>query len=117
LQTEDLVEAVRQAADGKKAVSPVTLAVGALTTAADFFFICGGENDRHVRAIVDGILSQARSAGVRPLHVEGADRAIWVLIDYGALVVHVFQSAARDYYRLERLWSTEATAAAARGAR
>lgn len=71
----------------------------------DYFVICTGTNQRQVAAIADTIVERLRAEGVRPLHVEGLPRGEWVLVDYGAVVIHVFQPESRAFFGLERLWS------------
>ena len=66
---------------------------------------CSGASDRQVQAIADAVEEKLRAGGVRPLHVEGLRGGRWVLLDYGAFVVHVFQDEVRRFYGLERLWS------------
>jgi ribosome-associated protein len=80
-----------------------------VTTMADYFVICSGRSDRQVQALSGAIIDELRNDGVRPLGVEGLDSARWVLIDFGAVIVHVFAPEEREYYGLERLWS-QATA-------
>lgn len=72
---------------------------------ADFFVICSGRSDRQVGALAGAIVDQLREEGVRPLGIEGAGSARWILIDYGSVIVHVFAPEEREYYGLERLWS------------
>jgi ribosome-associated protein len=75
---------------------------------ADYFVILSGRGDRQVQALGDGIIDELRIEGVRPLGVEGRGVARWVLIDYGSVIVHVFAPEEREYYGLERLWSSAA---------
>ena len=75
-----------------------------ITDFTDYFLICSGTNERQVQAIADAVQEKLRERRVRPLHVEGYNRGQWVLIDYGDLVVHVFQEEPRRFYALERLW-------------
>ncbi len=71
----------------------------------DWFVITSGRNNRQVRAIVDAIEEALTSGGgPKPNRIEGRDTMSWVLMDYGAIVVHVFTDDARHYYELERLW-------------
>jgi len=70
----------------------------------DYFVICSGNGDRHVRAIADGIVEEMARRGVRPWHVEGLSARKWILIDYVNVVVHVFNAEARRFYSLETLW-------------
>lgn len=67
--------------------------------------ICSGTNRRHVRAIAEGIVEELRGLGLRPLGVEGLDASRWVLIDFGDVLVHVFDEPMRGFYDLEALWA------------
>ena len=72
---------------------------------ADFFVIATGTSRTHVRALADGVEEAlAEEAGRKPLRREGVDQGEWILLDYGDVVVHLFQPTQRDYYGLERLW-------------
>ncbi|HVY47819.1 MAG TPA: ribosome silencing factor, partial [Minicystis sp.] len=70
----------------------------------DFLVIMTGRSDRHVHAIATGIEEEMRRKGVAPLSMEGLGAATWVLIDFGDVVVHVFQEEARSLYDIEGLW-------------
>jgi ribosome-associated protein len=72
----------------------------------DYFVLCNGTNPRQIQAIADEVELRLKNAGVRPTHVEGYNRAEWVLIDYVDFVVHVFSESARRFYDLERLWKS-----------
>ena len=94
-----------QAADEKKATDIMVQEVGELVSVTDYFVIATAANDRQVDAIVDAIEEDLRvKAQVKPIHRECED-STWALLDYGDIVVHVFQPEARDYYRLEALWN------------
>ena len=105
MQAEALKTLVVDALDDLKAVNPVTLDVTALTDVMDYLVIASGTSNRHVKSLADNVCMKAREEGVRPLGVEGEDAGDWVLVDFGDVVVHVMQPAARDFYDLERLWS------------
>jgi ribosome-associated protein len=102
--TLDRVRQAVSAADDRKAVDLKVLQLEKVTDFTDYFMICSGTSERQVQAIADAVQEKLREHRVRPLHVEGYNRAQWVLIDYGDLVVHVFQEEQRRYYALERLW-------------
>jgi ribosome-associated protein len=70
----------------------------------DYFLLCTGQNQRQVKAIADAIEEALKRAKLRPAHVEGYDRADWVLLDYFTFIVHIFTPATREFYGLERLW-------------
>ena len=103
----DTVQRVREAvsaADDRKAVDLKVLHLQKVSDFTDYFLICSGTSERQVQAIADAVQEKLRASRVRPLHVEGYNRGQWVLIDYGDLVVHVFQEEPRRFYALERLW-------------
>ena len=71
---------------------------------ADYFVLCNAESPPQARAIHDEVGKQARAVGGRCLHVEGEPDSGWLLLDYGSVVVHVFDPELRTYYDLEGLW-------------
>jgi ribosome-associated protein len=76
---------------------------------ASYFIICEGDSNTQIRGISDRIITRVRDeAGIRPLHVEGKIVGRWVLVDYGATVVHIFYPETRAHYDLEDLWSDAA---------
>jgi ribosome-associated protein len=84
----------------------VVLDVAALLVVTDYFVICTGRNDRQVKTIADEVEERLRvDFGVKPIGREGVREARWVLLDFGDVVVHVFQPEERDFYRLEKLWA------------
>jgi len=101
--TGDVGRAVRAALD-KKAVDVVVLDLRETPAFTDFFVLCSGTSQRQVKAIADGIEEALRAAKVRPAHVEGYDRAEWILMDFFTFIVHVFTPQTREFYSLERLW-------------
>ena len=101
--TGDIAKAVRAALD-KKALDVVVLDLRHTPAFTDFFLLCSGQNTRQVQAIADAIEEALRAAKVRPSHVEGYDRAEWILMDFFTFIVHVFSPQTRQFYSLERLW-------------
>ena len=89
----------------KKGEDVALLDVSELVVLTDVFLIATGTSNRHVRTLVDEVEDRLRTRGDRPLRREGTDFGRWVLLDYGDLVVHVFDPETRDYYELERLWN------------
>ena len=67
--------------------------------------ICSGGSERQLGAIADGITEQLRSEGVRPIGREGGSNSHWTLLDFGAVIVHIFAVPERDYYQIEKYWS------------
>jgi ribosome-associated protein len=104
LNSIEAAQLCAEAADAKKAFNILILDLRALTYITDYFVICSGSNITQVGAIADGVGQALAKAGIRPSHVEGEAEATWVLMDYGDVVVHVFEEQARTYYSLEKLW-------------
>ena len=71
---------------------------------ADYFVLCTGSVDVHVKAIADNIIDKLNDRGVKAWHKEGLQALGWVLLDYVSVVVHIFQPEIRDRYSLEKLW-------------
>ena len=103
---KELAILAAKALDGKKGEEIKVMEVTDLTTLADYFVICTGGSNTQINALCDAVEEKLETeAGEKPLHREGHRGGIWVLLDYGCLVVHVFNSEAREFYGLERLWS------------
>jgi ribosome-associated protein len=99
----EVTKAVHAALD-KKASNVVVLDLRQTPAFTDYFILCSGQNQRQVKAIADAVEESLRSARVRPAHVEGYDRAEWILMDFFTFIVHVFTPQTREFYSLERLW-------------
>ncbi len=94
-----------RSADDMKGLDTMIIDVGDVLAVTDHFVISSGTNSRQVKAIAEAIEEEIKVAGgPSPLRIEGADTREWILLDYGAFVVHVFASEQRDFYQLERLW-------------
>ena len=93
-----------EAADDKKAFDILILDLRSLTYITDYFVICSASNTTQLGAISVVVSEELAKAGVRPSHVEGEAGANWVLMDYGDIVVHIFDEQTRIYYSLEKLW-------------
>jgi ribosome-associated protein len=98
-----VVLAVR-AAEDRKATDIVVLDLREIASFTEYFVLATGANPRQVQAIADAVEEQLRATGKRPIHTEGYSSAEWILLDYGDFIVHVFSSASRRFYDLERLW-------------
>ena len=103
------IKAAVKAAQSKKATDLRVLDLRKTGAFTDYFLICSGANPRQVHAIADGIEEALKALKVRPAHVEGYQRAEWILLDYFDFVVHVFSTNARQFYGLERLWGEATT--------
>jgi len=93
-----------QAVVERKGLDPVILDLRGITLIADYFVIASGRSSVQVQAIADRVEELLKDAGIGFLHCEGRDEARWILLDYGEVVVHIFQEEERRFYDLERLW-------------
>ena len=80
------------------------LEVAAVTTLGDYFVIAAGSSAIQVKALADYVELELKEQGITPERVEGYRSTGWILIDYGAVIVHIFKTETRDFYNLERLW-------------
>jgi ribosome-associated protein len=102
--SREIAAAAARAAADKQAQDVVVLDVHELIVITDFFVLCTGTSDRHVKTVVEEVEKALRDLGTKPVRREGEQEARWVLLDYVDVVVHVFAPAERDFYDLERLW-------------
>jgi ribosome-associated protein len=109
LNSKEKAMLIAAAAAEKKGVDIRVLDLREIGAFTDFFVIATGTSDRHVRTVADSAVDALRAHGERPLGVEGEDRARWVLVDAGDVVLHVFQGEVREFYDLERLWGEAET--------
>jgi len=101
-----LVNAAVMGAEDKLARDTVVLDLRELVDSFDALVVASGRNERQVRAIAEEIERLIELAiDVKPNHVEGLAAAEWIALDYGDVIVHVFDEAAREYYDLEHLWN------------
>lgn len=94
-----------EAVQGKKAEQILMLDVRGLTSIADTFIICSGRSNRQVAAIADNIHQTLKQKGIKALGVEGKREGLWVLLDYGHVLIHIFHGPVRSFYDLEGLWA------------
>ena len=98
-----------KALDSKKGIDIKVLETGPLTTLADYFVLCSATSSTQIRALADACeKAMKEDHGELPHHVEGHRGGTWILLDFSAVVVHVFTDEARKFYDLERLWSDAA---------
>jgi ribosome-associated protein len=102
--TTHTAETAAAAIDDKKGLDIALLDVSKLLVITDLFVIATGTSRRHILTLAEETEAKLKEIGRRPLRREGVDDATWVLLDYGDVVVHVFDDATRSFYDLERLW-------------
>ena len=105
LEGNELARKIVEIASDRKAEDIVMLDISKVSIIADYFVICTGTGERHVKAIAREIDEQLGHSGLNPINREGMDEAKWVLMDYGQVLVHIFDRPTREFYRLEQLWA------------
>ncbi|MDO4732671.1 MAG: ribosome silencing factor [Bacillota bacterium] len=101
---EQLLDKIVEISQEKKARELVSLKLSGLTLIADYFVIMSTGSNRQAQAVSDHIYEGLKESGVQALRVEGYQEGQWILLDYGTVVVHIFQDEERAFYDLERLW-------------
>ena len=101
---KELALKVAEILDKKKAEDIKVIEVTEQTIVADYFVLATGTSSTHVKALADDVEYELEQIGVHDGHIEGRATG-WVLLDYGAVLVHVFDKESRAYYNLERLWT------------
>jgi ribosome-associated protein len=107
--TRELAVRIAEIIADTPAAETVVLDIQGLSSFADYFVICSGENERQLRAISEAITMRLAESGIRPQRVEGTPASGWVVLDYGDAIVHIFDVDQRDFYRLEALWAEAPT--------
>jgi ribosome-associated protein len=92
------------AASDKKAQDIILLDVRKVSSLADYFVICSANVDRQIRAVAEGVEEALDAVNVPPYKREGTPADGWVLLDYGDVIMHIFSTEQRNFYRLEQLW-------------
>jgi len=103
--TDEVAGLVVRILDELKARDVVVLRMEKVLPITDYFVIATGGNRRHVESLREVIQKRLKERGWLPLHRSGRDAGTWVLLDYGPVVVHLFQPREREYYDLEMLWA------------
>jgi ribosome-associated protein len=104
LASEKLAKLCRKIALDKKAEDAMILDMRGISTVADYFFICTGTSEPHLKAIADEISRRLRDEGIRPLHRDGFPPSRWIVMDYNDVLIHIFHPELRERYGLEDLW-------------
>jgi ribosome-associated protein len=105
MEPRELAKTITQLLSGKKAVGTAVLEITDLTVLADFFIITTGTSSTHLKTMAEEVEFVLKKQGIKPKAIEGRAGGNWLLLDYGAVVVHVMLQEAREFYSIERLWS------------
>ena len=105
MQTEQLKELICKTLDSKKAINVAVISLEGLTVVADYFVLASGRSTTQVKALAENLEEiMEKEYGVRVLRTEGRSGGKWVVLDYGSVIVHVFEEETRKTYSLEQLW-------------
>jgi ribosome-associated protein len=107
--SRDLALRIAEILTDTPAANTLVLDIQGLSSFADFFVICSGENERQLRAITEEITEGLAKSGIRPERTEGNPASGWIVLDFGSAIVHVFDADQRAFYRLEALWAEAPT--------
>lgn len=104
MNSKEMAKLVCSALEEKKAEDIKVINIAEVSVLADYFIIASGTNRNQVQAMADNVEETLGRAGVNPKQIEGYQTANWVLLDYGDVVIHVFDEENRLFYDLERIW-------------
>ena len=104
LEPQTVASIAVEAAEDKKATEITVLEISGVSIIADYFVILNGRSSIHTQSITDEIEDRLDKVGITPYRREGYREGRWILLDYGDVVIHVFQEPERRFYNLERLW-------------
>ncbi len=105
---DDVLKLVQTSLEDDKAGDVVVIGLAGKTEIADFMVIATGNSHRQVGAMADHLQRKIKAAGVKGVNLEGLANCDWVLIDAGDVIVHLFRPEVRDFYNLEKMWTTPA---------
>lgn len=111
IEPRELANTLMDLAAGKKATHVTLLDLRGVSIIADYFLICGGESARQLKAIAEEVRDKLDAQGVSPRRVEGTPDSGWILMDFGSVILHIFDQSQRDYYQLEEVWKHARTLA------
>lgn len=103
----EMIEIIVKALQDKKARDIVKINVSGKTIIADYFIICDAQSQTQVKALCDYVEEQMEKCGTMAIRKEGVTEGRWAVLDFGEVIVHVFNSESREFYRIERLWQDE----------
>jgi ribosome-associated protein len=106
--TDELLALVLASLDELKALNVTVIDVRGKTSITDYMVIATGTSDRHVRAVAEHVVLEAKHAGELPIGVEGEREGEWALVDLTDVIVHVMRAGVREFYALEKLWDMDA---------
>ncbi len=111
IEPRELANVLMELVAAKKASHITLLDLRGVSIIADYFLICSGESERQLKAIAEEVQEKLDAQGITPRRVEGTPESGWILLDYSAVIVHIFDVTRRSYYQLEEVWQQARTLA------
>ena len=106
MDSNDLINIAALACEDKKALNINLIEIAKVSSIADWILVSEGLSDVQVRAIIKSVEDKIKEeANLLPLRKEGVNEAKWALLDYGDIIINIFQPKEREYYELESFWS------------
>ena len=105
MNSQELVKKIVRILDSKKGLDIEVIEIGELSTLGDYFVLVSGGSSTQVKALAEEVEDTLAKDGIEPKRIEGAQSALWILMDYRDVIVHVFYKEGRGFYQLERLWA------------
>ncbi len=104
MTAKEIAKIAYNALDDKKGEDIRIIDIADISVMADYFIITGGNNKNQVQALFDNVEHELGKLEINPRHVEGYNTANWILLDYGDVIIHIFNQEDRLFYDLERIW-------------
>ena len=105
MNSEELASKIVKILDSKKGMDIAGIDIRQLTTIGDYFILVTGTSSPHVKDLAEEVEDTLSKEGIEPRRVEGAQSAVWILMDYQDVILHVFTKETREFYNMERLWA------------
>lgn len=103
--SNEMLKIAYNALDEKKGIDIKAIDISEISILADYFIIASGSNPNQVHALCDNVTDKLAKAGYSTKRTEGYNNADWILIDYGDIIIHIFDKESRSFYNLERIWA------------
>ncbi|MDY2959677.1 MAG: ribosome silencing factor [Hornefia sp.] len=104
MENKELALLAAKAIDSKKGIDIKVIDIAAKSSFADYLIVAGGSNDRQVGSIADAVEDEYEKIGITPRSIAGKNNSGWILMDYGDIVVNIFNPELRSRYNLENVW-------------
>lgn len=104
METKEILKIAANALNDKKALDLNAIKVDDLTVLTEYFLMASATSSTHVRSLAEEVEFKLSESGLEPRHIEGRTTG-WILLDYGSVIVHVFNKESREFYNLDKMWN------------